>query len=501
MTKKQCHGPCQRVLDRSQFQKRKYNPDGLCYACKDCENAYQKARRAKKYGKPPVAVQKAAGDDFEITEVSPEEDKKQPSPEEDKRKGEEDKRKADVERRLASDHEAVKPGDLAADYSAPNYDREKKQEYNEKMGQFGQFLRDSTPESTAKYISLVAENEKRWLGKRLGRSHAIGAARELLFLRQFEEVATRIQWPVYGPAPRKIHSFAKRMQTLTLSDLHIGANLPAYENPESFDFTTAGRRLASLALRTGEYKTQYRDVTSLNLCLNGDIFEGMLGWNDADNAPLAEQMVASGHFLFAIICHLAREFPVGVEIFCEPGNHGRNKLAHPGRATSSKWNSFETVLYKFLEKQCASLPNVKFHIPKMAALVIPLFDKRALMTHGDTELKLKSPSSSGGKASWDAAIAAVNAERRYCAEPIDILIAGHFHDPDVMFFKNSIGLANGALVPPNGHARTAGYAGVCGQFLFESVPGYAFGDSRFLRLDTAQDADSSLDAIVPPFKW
>ena len=404
-------------------------------------------------------------------------------------------------RRLASDHAPLKPGDLGAAEFTSDYAAEKRQEFNEAMGSFATAAKGMTSEQLSEFVSLLAEQERRFMGRRISRSFALGSARDALFARQFEQLAARVVWPAdpQGYARRGRAAPSRRLVTLVLSDLHVGAKLPAYENPEAFDFGPAGRRLAHLAVQCAEFKPQYRDVTGLNLAVNGDVIEGMLEHNDADNAPLAEQMVAAGQFLFAMVRYLASHFPA-VDVWCEPGNHGRNKLSHPGRATSSKWNGYETVLYKFVEAQSAPLENVRFHVPKAPALVIPLFDRNALMTHGDTEVKLKAPSASGGKASWQAEFARINAERTYRAE-IDLLIAGHFHDPEVMYFPRGVGLANGALVPSNGHARANGYGGgVCGQFLFESVEGHAFGDSRFLRVGPEQDADATLDAVVPRFE-
>jgi hypothetical protein len=194
----------------------------------------------------------------------------------------------DRERRLNSDTESLKPGDLESE----DYGTERRREYTESMGQTAHALRNigTDPERLAAFTSLTAEQERRFLNKRIARSQSIGLARELLMARAFEQIAERVKWPVrpHGYAKKPKHKHTTRMSTLVLSDLHIGANLPGYENPETFDFTTAGRRLAHLAHETAEFKTQYRDQTQLNLGLNGDIIEGLLEHNDADNFPFAE---------------------------------------------------------------------------------------------------------------------------------------------------------------------------------------------------------------------
>lgn len=407
--------------------------------------------------------------------------------------------------RLESDHEPLKPSDLKEDYSAPNYDREKKQEYSKSMGTFSQSLRDITdePEKLAEFISLTAEQERRWLNKRLARSTSLGAAREVLFVRQFEEIAARVKWPAEqrGYTVKKSTAEIKRLVSLLLTDLHVGAMLPGDENPQAFDFVCAGRRLAHLAVQTAEFKTRYRDSTKLLIHLAGDLIEGWLGHgSDWDNAPLPEQCNAVTFFLFNLISYLAAAFPE-VEIHCQTGNHGRDLHRHQGRATSSRQKSFETMIYVFLREQCKPLANVKFFIPRSPWEVIPLFNKNMLLLHGDAEVKLKSPGSSGGIESWRAAIAKMNSERTYRAH-IDLLAAGHFHFPLPMYFADGMGLCNGALVPPNGYARAAGMGdGLCGQFLWESVENYAFGDSRLLRVGVEQDIDTSLNDVIPKFVW
>lgn len=446
------------------FGQHAQNPDGKRYECRRCLSAQGKAARAAK------------------------------------------------DRRLASDHETLRPGDLGDDYRAPNYDREKKQEYNEDMGRFGRELRDmrADPARLSEFLSLTAEQERRWMNKRLSRAQSLGAARELLLAREFEQIAERVRWPVQarGLAKHPKLSPSRRITTFVLSDLHFGAILPDFENPVGFDFLRAGRRLARLAHECAEFKTQYRDETHLNLGINGDVIEGMLGHNDMDNAPLAEQLVAAGHFLTKLIEFEAAHWN-SVSVFFQAGNHGRNKLSHPGRATSSKWNSFESALYQFVARQCSRvLPNVSFDLPRAPLSLIPLFEHNAAMLHGDTELPLKAPSSSGGRASWNNALNLANAPKshepgalpRY-GKPVHVLISGHFHDPDLFPLDRGWGVSQGALVPSNGHARTAGFSDRCMFWIFESTPRFPVGDVRPIRVSPADDADAGLDVIVPPFEW
>lgn len=410
--------------------------------------------------------------------------------------------------RLESDTATLKPGDLTPEqYAAPGYDAEKKQEYSAQMGAFKDVLRDIATgvpvaqaelEAAASFVSFTAEQERRWLGKRLARSVSIGAARETLMLRQFEAMASRVSWPVRadGYATRTKDTVASRGLALFLSDLHIGANLPSYENPVAFNFQAASRRLARLAFETGDYKTQYRDHTELTIGICGDIIEGLLGWNDADNAPFAEQQVACCFMLGQLIEYLAARFP-RVRVVCQTGNHGRNKLTHQGRATSSKWNSQEFVIYKFLQQQCRPLANVAFQIPLGPYAVVDMLGKRGVWTHGDTEFALKAPSRNAD--TWCKAIDRLNSTGE-AGGPVDLFAAGHYHDAMHIPHESATALSNGALIPSNGHARTAGYGSKCGQWLWEYTARWAFGDNRFLRVGQRDDADSSLDQIIRAYE-
>jgi len=389
-------------------------------------------------------------------------------------------------------------------------DKQKKQEFNESMGHVAQMLRDiaADPDKemrdkrAARYIKFLTQDESTYLGKRLARSVSIGHAREMLFFKRFESFAREAFADKIvikgGYAKKKSRAPVKRIVTLGLSDLHIGATLEPDEHPSPYDFLRASRRMAALTLQAADYKSQYRDNTVLNLLFNGDVIEGLLQHDQNDGAPLEEQCTAFTRFSADMIAYLAGAFPE-VYIWFQPGNHGRNKLRHPGRATNQKWDSTETILYKFLEQLFEKTPNVHIDIRKPAVSVIPLFNKHMLMTHGDTELKLGSPSTQAFL--YEQELDRINAKQTYGPHHIDLLFTGHYHDPKHMPFKNSEVITNGALVPSNGFARSSGHDGPTGQWIWESVEGHVVGDERFVRVGERDDEDSTLDQIVKPYAW
>jgi UDP-2,3-diacylglucosamine pyrophosphatase LpxH len=351
----------------------------------------------------------------------------------------------------------------------------------------------------SRYVSNLAEDERRFMNRRRARSVSIAHARDVLFLRAVEEMAGRAfkgkvvpkgyaRRASTGPA-------AARIANLLLSDLHIGASLSPDDNPEAYAWTEAARRLAYVVEQAATYKSRYRDSTKLHVYLAGDLFEGFLEHDRADGFPLAEQFTASLRYLAQSIGYLASAYG-RVELYLVPGNHGRNKLRHEGRATTQKWDSYETMLGVSLRAACSALANVTFHLTRAPAVVVPLFDHAALVTHGDTHVKIGDPDTRG--ALYEAESNRINGTLEY-GRRLDLFCVGHFHKGRMLRTPGAAWLVNGALVPPNGHARTSGYRTAAGQWLWESTARYPLGDARFVEVGAEQDADATLDAIVTPF--
>lgn len=486
---------------REAFTVCKSRGDGLGVYCRACSRARNRAQvKANKTKHASVThaavVTPGAGDgdfDIDVVEVDPAAERAEA-------------RHEAAKRRLASEYEPLRPGDLGEkdDYRAPNYDREKKQEFNESMGELMEFSRGDggDPDELAKYVALLAEQEGRYVNKRRARIHALTHAREMLLARRFENMARSLEWPAtFGQyTARAKGNPPKRINNTLLTDLHCGAKLPADENPIPFDVSAFNRRLAYVIRESCDIKPQYRDDTALNLLFGGDGIEGNLGHStQLDQDPTPVQLVAFARAMYASVCYAATHFPA-VNVVCLGGNHGRDKILHEGRALASRQYNFERAVALLVSDLAKGLTNVTFHIPKAAVAVVPLFDATMLLIHGDAEARLKAPSASGGHASWQAAIDKFNAEKLW-APACNVLAGGHFHDPALMFFDTGVGVVNGMLVPPGGYGRAGGYRGPCGQFVFESVPGHAVGDVRYVRVGADQDQDASLDEIIPSFTW
>lgn len=416
------------------------------------------------------------------------------------------------EERIKSEYAALKPEDF--DVSVGNQTRtpleakmaakEKRQEFNKNMGEFAQGLREvaqggEMPAKNGKYIAELAEQERRFGNRRRARSLSLAAAQEALAVAHFKEAAERYfkdkivptGYALKKPTPKK------RSVCLLLSDLHLGSELSSLDEPMPFGAVQEARRLEYVVRQALDYKTQYRKDSELVLLLNGDLIDGQLMHDFRDGAPLAEQKVVFWKYFQPIIGVCAQQFP-SVRVICQPGNHGRDKVRHPGRATSRKWDGHETEMYYALSMMASNLKNVSWQIDHKAVSVVDLYGAKLGLTHGDTELKLSDPDT---KAQQNfQVIDRVNSARVFGCE-FDAWAFGHFHKGRYQPRTPRI-LWNGALVPPNGYARAAGYVGEpCGQWVWEAVEGYPVGDLRFIGVGPSQDNDERLGTIIKPFRF
>lgn len=337
---------------------------------------------------------------------------------------------------------------------------------------------------------------------RKARATTTTAAREQLFLSQFEEAATRI-FKNKIVAPKYQHKAKKeteRLVNLLISDTHFHSLLDPNEVPIEYGPVQEARRLAAVCAQAADYKPHYRAETELNVYLDGDIIQGQL--HDArDGAPMAAQSAAAMYLLTQAIVFLASQYKK-VRVYCSPGNHGRNTARHKERATNQKWDAIETMIYYGIKNGCRSLQNVQFFIPKTPFFTYTAFDQKGFGTHGDTVLEPGFPGSNINVANLRKQINEINAaEGRRTGSEFSLFFTGHVHTGAVVVLPGGVVVVtNGALIPVDPYAESRGMLdSACGQTLWESVPGHIFGDYRFLTVDQNTDKDSKLDLIIKPF--
>ena len=475
--------------DVDHFTRDRTKPDGLRTQCKACT---AKKQRERDQGRAAAADE---ADEKAVTAA-----------------------KARAER-IASDFDPLKPEDFDVTIGNdgridPRAAKEKRQEYSRAMGAHAQALRRAAmdesegngdivskmPAELGTYLGNLSEQERRFGNRRIARSISLAEAHEVLSLRRFRQAADQYLSAKVEPtgyATQKRSKPAKRSVSLLLSDLHLGSDLSALDSPMPFRAIEEARRLEYVFRQALDYKPQYRNVSELLLLINGDIVEGQLMHDLRDGAPLTEQKVVFWRYFAPAIGFAAQQFP-SVRVVCQPGNHGRDLVRHPGRATSRKWDGHEWEMYYALKMMCSELRNVSWQIDFRAVSVVDVHGSKLGLTHGDTEVKLGDPDtkSKENAHTFDR----INATRMYGVE-FDAWAIGHFHKPRYQP-RNPRVVFNGALVPPNGHARTMGYIGEpTGQWLWESVEGYPIGDLRFIEVGPSQDHDEKLGTLIKPFRF
>lgn len=517
-----CSG-CEVEKPLDEFKRDASKLDGHHYVCLECNAKRYRDRRASD-GPPPNERKNTARADAAAEQVIA--SATRAAHKLAKEQAADLERAVAQRRRLASDHAALRPEDFAVgvandDPNAPGVRAlnkqaaaEKRQEFSQRMGDHMESVRKATvrtaqgtgdvlsnmPGETGEYIGALAEQERRFGNRRLARSISLFAAgeeqaRRLFALAADQYLTGRIQ--ATGYAKRPPSRPVKRSVCLLLSDLHIGSDLSGSEQPMPFRALEEARRLEYILRQAIDYKPQYRKDSELVLMLNGDLIDGLLMHDLRDGAPLIEQKVTFQRYFERFIAECARAYP-SVRVFCQPGNHGRDLVRHPGRATSRKWDSHETEMYYALSRACTALKNVTFRLDFRAVTAIDLHGSWFGLTHGDTEVKLGDPDT---KAKDNTAVLnRINATDLYGVH-FAAWGFGHFHKPRYIPGNPRI-IFNGALLPPNGYARTAGYIGEsAGQFLWESVAGYPVGDVRFIQVGPAQDRDEALGRIIEPFRF
>jgi hypothetical protein len=325
-------------------------------------------------------------------------------------------------------------------------------------------------------------------------------ARDELFFgaltRAMDEIfKNKITAQPYKPKKKET---TERQVNLLLSDLHFGAMLDPREVPLKYGTTEEARRLAAVVVQAGEYKPQYRDCSTLMVHLAGDIIQNQLH-DPRDGAPLAEQIATAIHLLTQALTYLATKYKL-VEVRCATGNHGRFVSRHKERATFQKWDSIETIIYFAVKTAIASIPNINMEIGYTPYYLYDSFGARGMVTHGDTVIRPGFPGSSIDTKSVRSQINEFNAAR-VSHEQVSLFAVGHVHTGSVVQMGNgAVFISNGALIPPDPYAGSIGiHESVCGQTLWESVPGHIFGDYRFLCVDSYTDQDSSLEKVIKPF--
>jgi hypothetical protein len=197
--------------------------------------------------------------------------------------------------------------------------------------------------------------------------------------------------------------------------------------------------------------------------------------------------------------HLAETYPI-VNVYCSTGNHGRDKTRHNERATTGKWDSYETIVYYSLQKILKNYKNMKFTIPKTPYVEYKALGHNVFATHGDTVLKVGNPGKNINVSNFENQITKMN-NNRTDEDKIKIGICGHMHCASVSNLNTGVVMVtNGTLQALGQYEVSLGFReNRASQTLFEMTPEHALGDIRFLRVGEKEDTNKELDSIIKPF--
>ena len=284
-------------------------------------------------------------------------------------------------------------------------------------------------ETIRDFIIEQATAQKRLDRRYVNRRAAVAAGRDMMFMEELDSTLKsvfRSGWTAPQRYKGKKARYTERLANVIISDTHFQSLIDPRECPVEYTAIQESRRLAKVAVQVADYKRQYRHETKLRVKLLGDLIQNQLH-DQREGAPLTIQVAATLHYLLKAVLFWASEFPE-VEVFCVPGNHGRNKARHHDRGVQQKWDSIETMIYVSLKAalEAARVTNVKVHISMRPYIVEDLFDKKAFWTHGDTVLKPGYPGKSINVAMLYHQICRWNAARNING-PFHLFGVGHVH--------------------------------------------------------------------------
>jgi hypothetical protein len=290
----------------------------------------------------------------------------------------------------------------------------------------------------------------------------------------------------------------KRANAVLISDIHLGLNISADEViTNEYNWGVAAKRLGKLTEQVALYKLDHRaECDELNVCLNGDLGQGIIHLNDSGTELITYQVVGIVSYLTQMIDYW-RNYYKTIRVHCTPDNHMR--LTHKGndRATSQKFDSFATMIHMMLQAAFRTCTDVQFNIPKSAITSFHSLGHHFGMTHGDGHIASGNVGHSVNVKGIANQVMRLNAA---VDDPYDAILLGHVHVPLFMHL-NETGtylVVNGTGSGVDPYAETLGYFRTmpC-QTMWEITEQYPVGDFRIVDLTDAGKDDTYARFIKP----
>lgn len=368
-----------------------------------------------------------------------------------------------------------------------------------KYGGFRVLLKAHFPEDIVPdivYGNRAIAREKNKLKKQYG--EAVFTTEQLT--KSLVAAVNTLDFKVYKAPPLKAVTKATRTLVACVSDTHFGANISKDEmgGANEYNWTIASRRMAALAEQIVSYKQQHRKETDLVIQLNGDIIAGLIHNQEGFVDLLTTQVAGTLDLLLQFISYCACHFSK-VRVICTPGNHGRNMAkSDKGRATTNKWDSYETMIYVALRAALKAIKNIQLEIPECGFALYKVQGHNLLQTHGDTIINMSDPGTAINMKSIANQVNKFNANLE--TGKVSIVCVGHTHTPTTQLLENGACVViNGCLSGVDPYAQSIGIFGNHPtQIIFEATQKYPVGDLRMIQVKSA-DADKRFDSIIKPF--
>lgn len=361
-----------------------------------------------------------------------------------------------------------------------------------------------------KELSEIAENRDSGkyinsLENRLGNKEFL----ERTIINVIKEKLTPLPIPKNQTKKVKKNKKHNREVVAMLNDTHYGliVNPEEVDGLNKFSWTEACRRTAYFINEVNDYKPHVRnETTKLHLILNGDLINGIIhGLTSRTMELWVHQMNGALHILVNAIHQLSSGF-TEIEVHGIGGNHEElpHKREHGKRATQEHYDNFSNAMFYSLSVAFKQYKNVKFNFPKTPYLFMNLPAGRAMVCHGHNMFskQLGNPGTSINVKSLSSAIREFNAgEQLKGRDPIKLVLFGHTHTYAHFITIDGVEV----YVAPSlsgidsfAHQLTIN-TNFIGQVVFESTKDFILGDSRLIRLKSA-DNNKELDEIIPIYK-
>ena len=291
------------------------------------------------------------------------------------------------------------------------------------------------------------------------------------------------------PEPRSRSKAPAREAILLLSDWHLGQAVRAVDTGglNTYSWETATRRLrrwldaavGSIENTRNAYRVDRVVLAMLGDMIEGhDIFSGQAYSLDRD--AVLQAIDGSELFADAIIELAERLWPVTLDIYAVPGNHGKPGGRKAGNLPPTM--SFDYAFYRILQIRLANAPVHEWGVEASGRLLFMAAGTPILLTHGD-EVR-----------GWSGfPFYGIDKAHGRLLQELDtvfhVWLLGHWHASAALPAGRGMRIANGCAVGANRLTTTAVLgASAPMQTLLYTSPDYPVAELALLYLDPEQAA-------------